>query len=417
MDMLNVALAVTMGLALVMGLFTDVLHRRWISEPALAMGVGVLVGPAALGWLDVGAAGVDTHQLLEQAARLTLAVVLISVAIQLPHRFLLTHWRAVTLLVGPVMVGMWLTASALLWLVLGLDVLTAALIGAVLTPTDPVLAGGIVAGRMARRHLPARMRNLVSAESGANDGAAYLLLMLPVLLMVRGEQAGGAGAVLGEWLLRTLLWEVTVAVVVGAALGYVVGRVQNDSARRKLSEPGPLLSVMLALCLMVTGLVRLLGSDEILSIFAAGVTLDLVRTKVQEQEEHIQRTVQQVVQVPVFVLLGAALPWAAWAELGGWNMAAAVAVLALRRLPVVWLMRRRLGLARDEAAFAGWFGPIGVAAIYYAMLAEGRTGSELVWPVASLVIAASVLAHGFTATPLSHWLGRRQRPGLFDARP
>ncbi len=78
-----------------------------------------------------------------------------------------------------------------------------------------------------------------------------------------------------------------------------------------------------------------------------------------------------------------------------------VSILLLRRLPIVLLLHPLLGRVRGirEALFLGWFGPIGVAALVYGIFALSRTGHEHVWTITSLLIAASVVAHGLTATP------------------
>lgn len=88
-------------------------------------------------------------------------------------------------------------------------------------------------------------------------------------------------------------------------------------------------------------------------------------------------------------------------------------MLALRRLPAVWLMRGQLRSLRSthELLFFGWFGPIGVSALLYVLLAMKQTGDELLWPVATLVICSSVLAHGVTASGLTRRLGEEEGEG------
>lgn len=87
----------------------------------------------------------------------------------------------------------------------------------------------------------------------------------------------------------------------------------------------------------------------------------------------------------------------------------ALAILALRRLPALlmlgpWLPALR---GRADAAFLGWFGPIGVSALLYVTDALHRTGQESIWPVVSLIVAASIVAHGVTATPFTRMYGDR----------
>ncbi len=86
------------------------------------------------------------------------------------------------------------------------------------------------------------------------------------------------------------------------------------------------------------------------------------------------------------------------------------AVLLLRRIPAVLLLKPLVGDLRTgaEALFVGWFGPMGVGALFFAAVAHEETGNPDVWPVATLLIAASIVVHDLTATPLSRWLAGHQ---------
>jgi NhaP-type Na+/H+ or K+/H+ antiporter len=133
---------------------------------------------------------------------------------------------------------------------------------------------------------------------------------------------------------------------------------------------------------------------------------------VQKQEEARQERTQEVVKrffdLPVFVLLGMALPWQQWFSLGWSGLLLVAALLLLRRLPIVLLLYRAVGeLPRlRDALFTGWFGPIGVAALFYATLAVHETAADIVWVVGSLVICSSLVVHGLSATPLTLLYGR-----------
>jgi sodium/hydrogen antiporter len=103
------------------------------------------------------------------------------------------------------------------------------------------------------------------------------------------------------------------------------------------------------------------------------------------------------------------LPWEGWLELGWRGLLLVVAVLLLRRLPTVLALRPLLGPLRrrtKDVLFLGWFGPIGAAALYYATFSFRETGIEEAWVVGSLIICASVVVHGLTATPLTKLYGR-----------
>ena len=96
----------------------------------------------------------------------------------------------------------------------------------------------------------------------------------------------------------------------------------------------------------------------------------------------------------------------------------ALAVLLLRRPPVLLLLRPLLPSVRSlaDALFLGWFGPIAVAAIYYASLIEHKLGNPLIWHVVSLVVCASVVVHGVTATSLTRLYGRQARRNTMSAK-
>lgn len=135
--------------------------------------------------------------------------------------------------------------------------------------------------------------------------------------------------------------------------------------------------------------------------------------KVQQEEEKVDEAVNRFFVLPIFVLLGLALPWGEWADLGWKGPALAGLVLLLRRLPWVLALTGLVPAmrGRSDGLFTGWFGPIGVAALYYATLAEHTAGLHEAWVVGSLVISVPVLVHGVSAAPLTRLYGRRAGSG------
>jgi NhaP-type Na+/H+ or K+/H+ antiporter len=134
------------------------------------------------------------------------------VAMRLPNRYIFRQWKSVAVMLGLVMPLMWLVSELLsFWLLPIGSLWVALLIGAVVTPTDPVVASSIVTGDLAEENIPGHVRHILSAESGSNDGLAFPLVMLPILFLTRPEGA------LTHWLTYTLLWEVLAAVLIGAA--------------------------------------------------------------------------------------------------------------------------------------------------------------------------------------------------------
>ena len=406
MSDLDLALVFIAGLTLVLGLMSGFVRRRVpvASEPMLAVALGVLVGPNGFDVLRMEDWG-DPLRIMEQVARLTLAVSIMATALRLPPRFLRAHVRSIAVLLGPVMLAMWAVSGLLTYTLFDYGFWTAALIGAVLTPTDPVLAATIVEGQAAREHIPGRLRHLLSVEAGANDGAAYAFVLLPVLLLTHLPGEGVA-----RWLTHTLPWDILGALVMGGVLGLVVGKIQNWSEDRGDIENTSMVTVTVALAFTTLAAVHLVGSDGLLAVFAAGVAFNAVaRQREEAQETQVQEAIDRLFTFPFFVFFGMILPWEAWAVLG-WPLGAlALLVLLLRRLPAVAALSPLLSPLhkRADVLFTGWFGPIGVAAVYYALYAVHHVHQHEIWEVVSLVVLASTVAHGVTSTPGSYLYQQR----------
>lgn len=377
----------------------------WLSEPLVAMGVGLLAGPFLFDLLDPADWG-DEQLILEELVRITLAISLMGVAFRLPDTWVRDYWRPLAAMLLLVMPLMWLVSSTLAWAVLGLPVLQALLLGAILTPTDPVVADSIVTGKLAEERIAPETRHLLSTESGANDGLAYLLVMLPVLLLEHE-----AGYAVGHWLINVLLGTVMLSIAGGLAAGWLTGRALKWVYKMERSHHGSILSVSLALAISLLGVAKLLHGDGILAVFAAGLALNwVVRKEAREEAQHerMQETTKRFFEVPVFVFFGLVLPWEQWLEMGAAPWALAAAVLLFRRLPAVILLRgfiSPLNRWRD-ALFAGWFGPIAVAALLYATWADVHEHYEHLWIYGSLVIFCSICLHGITATPFTRLYSR-----------
>ncbi|CUH12161.1 potassium/proton antiporter [Jannaschia seosinensis] len=395
MHQINIALAVATCVIVLVGLVSSRIESLPISKPLLAVGVGIAVGPEMLRWL-VPENWPDAHAILEAAARFTLAISVFGVALRTPKEDYRRLLRPVGLLLTGGMLVMWLTSAGLAWAILGISPLLALLLGAIVTPTDPVVASSIVTGGLAERSLPDRLRSTLSLESGANDGLAYVIVLLPILLL----DNTASSAAWERWVWEVLIIGVLVAILIGAIIGCLVAKALHQANMMDWVEEHSLLGLTVALSLFVVTAAKLLGSDGILAAFAAGAAFNLtIDRSAAYEEQNVQEAIGKLFNLPVFVLFGAMLPWREWIGLGWPLLAFAFAVLFLRRPAAILLTGRGFGGAFKlrDAIFLGWFAPVGVAAIYYAKLAEERTHDPLYWHAASLVILASILSHGITS--------------------
>lgn len=408
MSATNLALALGAVTVLVLGLGSGFIKNRlWISEPLIATLIGIAVGPAVFEAAAFTVPKETETTILLEVARVTLAISVMGAALRLPPRWESENWRELAVVLGLGMPLMWLASGTLALWVLGVPVLYAFLIGAVLSPTDPVLADSIVAGDAANKAIPARMRYAITAESGANDGLALLIVMLPVYLL-----GAAPSEAVPNWALEVLLRKVVAGIAVGFVLGWLSARVFVWVLAKDQSERPSILTISLSLTLAVLGIDLLLGTASLLAVFTAGLVFNR-STPAHEGglHENMQTAVARFFDIPIFIFIGTLLPWQGWLGLGWPGVGFAVAVLLLRRLPAWLLLRPLLASLRNwrETAFNGWFGPIGIAAVFYAMELHKEPNvenPERIWHVVSLVVFCSILLHGISATPLTRLFGR-----------
>ena len=387
----DVLLVATGTLAVVVVALSQLIRSLPLSEPLVALLVGAVLGPHVLGALDVAPLTQEwTH--LHEASRLLLALSVMAVALRYPSGSVRRRWRPVALLLLVVLPLMALTTAALSTVLLGVGVGAAALLGAALAPTDPVLASSVVTGRRAEDALPERDREVLSLESGANDGLAFPLV-IAALALAAPLRAGPAAA--------EAVYAVVGAVVLGGALGWIGARALAYAESRREAERTPTLLFTVFLALAVLGASGLFRLDGVLAAFVAGVAFNLAgQGDERAREAGLNESVNRLAALPLFVYLGAVLPWREWMALGWSGVALAFAVLLLRRLPWLLLLARPLRLAPADATYLGWFGPIGVSAVFYlTLLAERGAATSEVLAAGSLVVAASLVAHGTTSSP------------------
>jgi NhaP-type Na+/H+ or K+/H+ antiporter len=388
---LDVLLVGAGALAVVVVALSRLIRSLPLSEPLVALLVGVVLGPQVMGALEVPSLTEEWGH-LHEASRLLLALSVLAVALRYPSEAVRQRWRPVALLLLVVMPLMAVTTAALSSAVLGVGLGAAVLLGAALAPTDPVLASSVVTGRPAEATLPDRDRQVLSLESGANDGLAFPLV-LAALAVAAPLTAGAATA--------EAVYAVAGAIALGGAFGWLAARALAYAEKHREAERTPTLLFTAFLALAVLGASGLLGLDGVLAAFAAGVAYNLAgEGDERARDAALNESVNRLAAIPLFVYLGALLPWAEWAALGWQGVALAVAVLLLRRLPWLLLLTRPLRLGRADAVYLGWFGPLGVSAVFYlTLVAERGAATAELLAAGSLIVTASVAAHGMTTAP------------------
>jgi NhaP-type Na+/H+ or K+/H+ antiporter len=390
----DVVLIVVGAAVLGLGLPSTLIKRVWLSVPLLAMGAGLLLGPEALGVVRVNVLG-DEHKILEELARITLSASLVSTGLQFQRKDLSANWTRGGALLTLGMVGMWLATSLGAWLLLDVEPWIALLIGAILTPTDPVVASSLVTGRLAEANLPRWLRRSLQLEAGANDGLALVFVLVSALVLTLPTD--DARTIAGQ-----VLTQLAIALAGGLVIGYVTAKLVDFAEDHQAASAGFFLVSALALAILTLGAVHAFGGTGVLASFVAGVTFSLaLGERYAEELEKMQSALEHLLLVPVFLFFGAVLPWDAWSTLGWSGVAFALWALVVRRPAVVALALTATRTPRRGVAFLSWYGPLGVAAIYYVLFVEryALEEFEVMFAAATLAIAVSVVAFSITATP------------------
>jgi len=395
-------------------------ERLYIGEATVATLCGIIFGPHAANLIDPGTWG-NTDQITLEFSRIVLVVQCFAVGVELPRNYMEKHWRSVVLLLIPVMTFGWLVTSLFIWALLGshLSWLDSLCCAACVTATDPVLASSVVGkGKFAKR-IPKHLRDLLSAESGCNDGMAFPFIYLAIYLI---RYRPDANTVSLHWFCNTILYECIWGATYGVLIGYCARRAIKYAHEKDLIDRESFLVFYFVLALFCAGSGSLLGMDDLLVGFACGVGFSNDGWFLEKTEEtHVSNVIDLLINLAFFVYFGTIIPWAHYnSEVIGtspWRLVViALLVLFFRRIPIMLLLKPVILDVKTwrEALFAGHFGPIGVGALFVAILARAELETEtttplavlpgpgfehdniieLIWPITTFLVITSIVVHG-----------------------
>jgi NhaP-type Na+/H+ or K+/H+ antiporter len=375
---------------------------RAFSAALVYLAFGAAFG-ALTGVLDIATIDLEGDaELIEHLAEFAVVVALFGTGLKIDRPFARPVWSSALRLLAIVM-PLTIAAVALFGSeVMGLSLGAAIILGAVLAPTDPVLAGDVGVSEPGKGDGP-EANVALTTEAGLNDGLAFPFIFLGVFVATRD----GTGW-LGTWAAADLVY----AVVVGLGVGFLAGRaLAAESVRRR--ERGLLerdLDGFLALAavLAVYGLVEVLGGYGFLAAFTAGLGF----RHYDPDHDHNPRVyagadaAEKLSELAIVLVVGLALTQGGLGVPGveGWLL---VALLLLVIRPIATALAfLRSGWTWKERLYVGWFGVRGIGSIYYAAFifaADYLDTSEsrvILWTVI-VAAAVSIVVHGTTASPLT----------------
>lgn len=394
--------------------------RRPLSMPMVL----VTVGAAVFALPSMPDIDPRAHRALtEHLAEFGVLIALLGAGLKLDRPLGVHRWAPTWRLLGIAM-PITIAATAVLGWVGGLVPASALLLGALLAPTDPVLAADVQVGEPsvgddvvidtpAPTELPDEdaVRFSLTSEAGLNDGLAFPFVWAAVAM---ATTSGGIGAWIGGWLLADVLGRVAIGIAVGWAIGRVLGRVsfRPPGSLTALAETGDGFVALAATC-VAYGATELAHGYGFLAVFVAAVGL---RSSERGHDYHrvlhaFAGEVEQVMTVLLLVLLGGAATTGLLSSLT-WSGAATGLALILVVRPVAGALGLiRMPISARERRAIGFFGIRGVGSIYYLAFALGKADfadADELWSITLFTILASILIHGVTATPVMERLDRRR---------
>jgi sodium/hydrogen antiporter len=432
------------ALLLLVALSSVYLRRLWISTSAVYLAVGIALGPLGFDWVRIPVS--SESRWLENLTQVAVIVSLFIGGLKLRLPLSAAAWRSVPRLAGPLMFITIAGVALFAHFVFALPPALALLLGAVLAPTDPVLASAVSVNDAVDRD---RMRYGLSGEAGLNDGMAFPF----VVLALAWATPDGARDWVRDWFLSRVLWAIPAALISGYLMGKYVGRIAVwlRTRHRDLLAPSDFLA--LALIALSYVLAEWLSAWGFLAVFAAGVGLRRAELTIVAETPHPDaapkeregsspghapaehfvgaKVSEEAVEQPavaVGVVVSETLSFGNTAERLLELMLVVIVGIAIashwdvRALPIALFMfivlrplATRLVLmgtptSSPQRWLMGWFGVRGIGSLYYIAYAivhhPKLAGLEELADLTLSVVALSIVMHGLSAQPLLALYGR-----------
>ena len=420
--MFSVWFVVTGTLLIGMALAGSVLKRLPLTAAMFYLAAGALLGPWGVGLLQMDA--LDRASSLERLTEIAVIISLFTAGLKLRLSISDRRWRAAVLLAAIAMVLTIAGVAALAVAALDMPLGAAVLLGAVLAPTDPVLASDV---QVEHEHDAEPVRFSLTGEAGLNDGTAFPFVLLGLGLMGTHE----LGAYGWRWLTIDVAWAVVAGLGVGTLCGAGIGKLVLYLRRVHREAVGLDEFLALGLIALSYGIALLVHGYGFLAVFAAGLSVRRIEREhsdaappadvagagrsTDEQATdpgtapaYMARAVlsfneqlERLGELAVVLVVGAML--AEIQRLAPGVVLAAGLFVIIRPLATM-LTLVRSPLSRAQRAFIAWFGVRGVGSVYYLAYALSHgvpaEAAQTLADITLVVVAASIVVHGVSVTPL-----------------
>jgi sodium/hydrogen antiporter len=366
---------------IIAALLSGLIERSGLPQVGVLLALGAVLGPYGLGLIDPK---LDSP-VLRVVSTLSLALVLFTDALSLSLTEIRRHNRLTLLVLGPGTLLSAVLVTLMARFLLGLPWPAAAVLGAALASTDPVLLRGLLRWP----DLPGPARVALRLESGLND-----VVLLPVVLVAMAIQGARPMEAASDWS-RMGLELFLLGPGAGVAIG-LLGVATLDLVRRRIGVRRDYESLYsLGIAFAAFAAAEAVHGSGFLAAFAAGMTISVFDVELCDCFQEYGETTAEMTLLFTFVLLGSSLIWSGFAGAGLLEVLFAVAVVLVR--PVVFLLSLwPTRLDRRSLLLISWFGPRGLSSLLLVLVTvfAGMPGSDRLFALCSLVVLLSVVLHG-----------------------
>jgi NhaP-type Na+/H+ or K+/H+ antiporter len=389
-------LALVAGVLAVVAAIRHLITDLPITAPMLYVAAGVVLGPDVAGLLQIEL----ENETVAVLAELTLALILFSDAARIDVRRL-RHTVALPARLLGIGLPLTIASGTLLTALLLTDLnwIEAALIAAVLAPTDAALGEAVITNEA----VPLRIRQALNVESGLNDGMVVPAVTIFLSLGIGAELDDPGRLVLDA------LGEIGLGVVFGAVIAFALSHVTTLAMERNWTDSEGSRLLMLGGALGAFAGSTAADGNGFIATFVCGLLLRAFMGEPVDRQTTLTEDVAQIGATATFVLFGALLVLPAFDALTPLVALCALGTLTIGRMIPVAISLVGAGLRPTTVAFVGWFGPRGLASMVFGLLViqeEALAGREQLFAVIVLVIVTSVVLHGVSAAPLANRYGR-----------
>ena len=382
-----------------------VLQSRPVSLPIIYISLGILIFALPLGFDSPNP--IRHADFAERLTEMGVIVSLMGAGLKIDRLVGWARWRSTWLLLGITMPLTILMTSVLGWWAIGLSPAAAMLLGAVLAPTDPVLAADVQVDEPGEGKEDA-VRFSLTSEAGLNDGLAFPFTNAAIAMAVNGAAPSGWFA---EWFAIDVVYKIVGGVGIGVLVGNLLARfVFSYPAENRLAKSTEGL-VALGATLIAYGVAEVANSYGFLAVFVSAIA---IRNYEREHEYHkvlhdFAEESERLLMITLLALLGGAV-WGGLLRPLTWQMIAVAVLLVFLVRPLAgYVALAKLDIPHHERLAISFFGIRGIGSLYY--LSYGLTHAdfaeaEQLWATTALVVLLSILVHGVTVTP---WMDRVDR--------